>query len=189
MSWPPQPRRALTSLTLLVDNQAVVRRLCRGLAGNVMGDCQGFWHEVLARWRPSNAIAWIPSHDKQQLWEPEGGFSAARKCRNANRFADEAATQALHEHQQNVTACVDSTAQPFWGSTCRTGALSAVTASATLPSLGPWSLLFAWFFGSARCSEGQSVQHTAVHSECQSFVLHVLALLLHVFCQCASEPS
>ena len=54
-------------IALLVDNQAVVRRLCRGLAGNVMGDCQGFWHEVLARWRPSNTFAWIPSHDKQQF--------------------------------------------------------------------------------------------------------------------------
>ena len=111
-------------IALLVDNQAVVRRLCRGLAGNVMGDCQGFW--------PSNAIAWIPSHDKQQLWEPPAGFPSAKECRNANRFADEAATQALDEHQQNVNACVEALADaaawaeaaliaqhavcgPFWG--------------------------------------------------------------------------
>ena len=49
-------------LDLLIDNEAVVTRLRRGLAGDRSGDCALFWHQLLDRWRLGSAVCWVPAH-------------------------------------------------------------------------------------------------------------------------------
>ena len=90
---------------LLVENQAVVRRLLRGLTGSVKGDAALFWHQLLDRWRPASRVAWIPSHGKQPDWAPPLDFPDAATCRRANAFADAEVSRLLAALRVPVQQC------------------------------------------------------------------------------------
>ena len=93
---------AQVDVILLIDNQAVTRRLCRVLRGDLTGDSTSFWHEVLARWRPGSRYTWVPSHGKHPAWHPPAGFPSPADYRVANAAADAAATSILASRTASV---------------------------------------------------------------------------------------
>lgn len=106
-------------IALLIDNQAVVRRLQRGLTGSTAGDAALFWHQLLDRWRPSSRVAWIPSHDKQPAWRPPPNFPDTATCRRANACADAEVTQLLAPARPSVQlAASDLASATSWTQRC-----------------------------------------------------------------------
>ena len=81
---------------LVIDNDAAVRRLLRGLHhGRWHGDLEPFWRGVGLRLLKGTEVAWIPSHDKQSQWRPPDWGVDADLLRYLNRRADRACTVAL----------------------------------------------------------------------------------------------
>jgi len=85
---------ATMDVLALTDNEAVARRFDSLLRhGRKGGDASGFWHQLLARWRPASRLAWIPSHGKRPA-----GYPSPDLCRAMNAAADSTAKQLAHDH-------------------------------------------------------------------------------------------
>ena len=92
---------------LLIDNQAVVLRLQRGINfGMWSGDCLSFWSTIQALIVPGTTCAWIPSHDKQKEWRPPVGWPDFNHCRALNKRADAAAGSVSASFQEDISAAL-----------------------------------------------------------------------------------
>ena len=99
---------ARVPVRLLVDNEAIVKRLRRGLRCNWWtGDVLGFWLFVAGLITYGVEIMWVPSHYKKSDWQPELPWGlSADECRQLNSWADGAActvTSALHPDVERNT--------------------------------------------------------------------------------------
>eukprot|EP00435_Cladocopium_sp_Y103_P001287 s1514_g1.t1 len=94
---------AQVPVRLLVDNEANVQRLQRGLlTGQWTGDIIGFWLRIAKMTTHGVEAMWVPSHDKRPLWTPQADWGlTAVDCRRLNQLADTAAT-AITERSKDL---------------------------------------------------------------------------------------
>lgn len=92
---------------LLIDNQALVLRLQRGIStGRWDGDLPLFWHRISDLLVQGTVCAWIPSHDKNPHWTPPAGWLDAHHCRALNATADVHAGEVLRGSRTTIAAAV-----------------------------------------------------------------------------------
>ena len=86
---------AAVPVRLLIDNEAIVKRLLRGLRfGSWNGDAAGFWFYIATLVIHGVEVMWVPSHDKKPSWTPALDWNlSAQDCRKLNELADHAAAQ------------------------------------------------------------------------------------------------
>ena len=98
---------AAVPVRLLIDNEAIVKRLLRGLRfGNWNGDAAGFWSYIAMLATHGVEVMWVPSHDKKPLWTPVLDWNlSAQECRTLNELADLAAAQITDAKRDDFVFC------------------------------------------------------------------------------------
>ena len=92
---------------LLIDNQALVLRLQRGIStGRWDGDLPLFWQRISELLIQGTVCTWIPSHNKVPDWEPPDGWIDAHLCRALNATADAQAGDVLRDSRTIIAAAV-----------------------------------------------------------------------------------
>ena len=92
---------------LLIDNQALVRRLQRGIStGRWEGDLPLFWQRISGLLIQGTVCTWIPSHNKVPDWTPPDGWIDVHLCRVLNATADAQAGEVLRDSRSMIAAAV-----------------------------------------------------------------------------------
>ena len=92
---------------LLIDNQALVRRLQRGIStGRWEGDLPLFWQRISGLLIQGTICTWIPSHNKVPDWTPPDGWIDVHLCRVLNATADAQAGEVLRDSRSMIAAAV-----------------------------------------------------------------------------------
>ena len=92
---------------LLIDNQALVRRLQRGIStGRWEGDLPLFWPRISGLLIQGTVCIWIPSHNKVPDWTPPDGWIDVHLCRVLNATADAQAGEVLRGSRSMIAAAV-----------------------------------------------------------------------------------
>ena len=92
---------------LLIDNQALVIRLQRGIrTGRWDGDLPLYWQRISDLLIKDTVCIWIPSHDKVPDWKPPDGWIDAHLCRALNATADAHAGEVLRDSRPLIAAAV-----------------------------------------------------------------------------------
>ena len=92
---------------LLIDNQALVRRLQRGIStGRWEGDLPLFWQRISGLLIQGTVCIWIPSHNKVPDWTPPDGWIDVHLCRVLNATADAQAGEVLRDSRSMIAAAV-----------------------------------------------------------------------------------
>ena len=92
---------------LLIDNQALVRRLQRGIStGRWEGDLPLFWQRISGLLIQGTVCTWIPSHNKVPDWTPPDGWIDVHLCRVLNATADAQACEVLRDSRSMIAAAV-----------------------------------------------------------------------------------
>ena len=92
---------------LLIDNQALVRRLQRGIStGRWEGDLPLFWQRISGLLIQGTVCTWIPSHNKVPDWTPPDGWIDVHLCRVLNATADAQAGEVLRDSRSVIAAAV-----------------------------------------------------------------------------------
>lgn len=94
-------------MRLLIDNQALVQRLHRGMRlGQWGGDLFPYWHYIRMLLVDGSSCAWIPSHDKVPRWRPPEGWLDVLRCRMLNAKADASAADLTGQFRQVIATCL-----------------------------------------------------------------------------------
>ena len=92
---------------LLIDNQALVLRLQRGIStGRWDGDLPPFWQRISGLLIQGTVCIWIPSHNKVPDWTPPDGWIDVHLCRALNASADAQAGEVLRDSRTMIAAAV-----------------------------------------------------------------------------------
>ena len=95
------------AVRLLIDNQALVQRLHRGMRlGQWGGDLFPYWHYIRMLLVDGSSCAWIPSHDKAPRWRPPEGWLDVLRCRMLNAKADASAADLTGQFRQVTATCL-----------------------------------------------------------------------------------
>ena len=90
-----------------LDNQALVRRLQRGIStGRWEGDLPLFWQRISVLLIQGTVCTWIPSHNKVPDWTPPDGWIDVHLCRVLNATADAQAGEVLRDSRSMIAAAV-----------------------------------------------------------------------------------
>lgn len=92
---------------LVLDNQALVKRLTRGLARDSWGGAlPRYWAEIRSKLARGSRVLWVPSHGKQPQWTAPDGWPGSADIRGLNDVADRVCLDQL-------VAC-----RPAWERAC-----------------------------------------------------------------------
>ena len=95
------------AVRLLIDNQALVQRLHRGMRlGQWGGDLFPYWHYIRMLLVDGSSCAWIPSHNKVPRWRPPEGWLDVLRCRMLNAKADASAADLTGQFRQVIATCL-----------------------------------------------------------------------------------